>query len=173
MSLNDAEDLVTMSSGGEFNTVYGLNVFNGRTDRDSCYEWIFNLMVGSQYAHICIGIDNLKNIKDHKDSWLSVLGGMSSNEGDYYAYSVVNGTFYGPGTGVIDRYAVRVNFGGMFKMVLNFKEKTLVYWRGDVCLGVAAKDIELKDEEYSMAISISGRQSKVQLMSFKRIYLGE
>ena len=157
-------NLVTMAVGHTFNTAYGTFIIHGIGDKNIYYEWTFNVMVGSKYANVLIGIDSFYCMQSQNKCFTE-----QPLERSCYALSIYTGKFDGYHTESIPRahYFDGSDCGGIIKLIVNYKTNTISYFHNDRNLGIAANSIPL-NEKYVMAVCISGKQSKVKLLDFKR-----
>ena len=165
--LNEDKSIVTHTYGDERlspSSIYG-NILTKR-DSPSIYKWKFKIIKNADGRGKCLylGIDSSKKKYIADDySWDNEYHHYAFGDGNKYSLDTVE-TEYGT-----EEYRGFYD-GDLVEMELNTKKKTIKIYINGNDQGTAFDDVDI-DREYNMGITLSQKDTSVQIVEFKHIYL--
>ena len=169
IAVNDEGDIAWQetndSNGVLWNTVYGNKIIDTNNTFITRYKWTFKVLNFEDKNGYFIGIDASMKQHTNGDFTSSVV-----NNAQFYSFTAT-GWMYAAGRNTKTVHNKRqLEIGDIVCLQLDIKEKTLKLYINDldaISTGHVFEDINVKDVNYTMAVTLSQKQHKIQLLKFE------
>ena len=154
LKINKLKDILTCIEWK--NTYKGAYGYIDITIKNIIYIWNFKILNVSR-QEMFIGIESSKNKIHTNQDWIWSK--------DYYLYDCNNKlwTSHGGNKG----YGEKFEKNDELKMIINTNKKTIEYYKNDISLGIAFKDIKITENKiYHMFVSANFANDSIQLINF-------